>query len=89
MANSHFLTFHYIIERHREALLWSFFMLKWRTSGQSEYSDGDLKQIKRALGAKDEHQRPVSVKMPIRRSLQNIHDCFVNVRRKRDLVRLS
>lgn len=41
-ANSHMISYHMIIERHREALLWSYFVSKLDKDGDGHYSESEL-----------------------------------------------
>ncbi|TKY86048.1 hypothetical protein EX895_004873 [Sporisorium graminicola] len=47
---SHFLTYYNVIERHREALLWSFFMLKLDEDGDGLVSANELEQTMSQMG---------------------------------------
>ncbi|SNX82064.1 uncharacterized protein MEPE_00770 [Melanopsichium pennsylvanicum] len=77
---THFLTYYNIVERHREALLWSFFMLKLDHDGDGLVSNGELPsalaymgltqdQIATANLARPNRTLTVSVKLPRRRTL--------------------
>lgn len=48
--NSHMLSYGMNIERHREALLWSFFMLKVDQDGDGYISDSELQSAKLMMG---------------------------------------
>lgn len=47
---SWFITFHYLIERHREAMLWSLIMLKTDTDGDGYLSWEERQQLIKSLG---------------------------------------
>lgn len=69
-AATHFLAHHLIIERHREALLWSFFVLRLDTDGDGLYDPAELRNawIEMGVGLWARN-RKVDVGMPIRATL--------------------
>lgn len=54
-ANSHLLSYNMIIERHREALLWSYFVSKLDANGDGVYSDEELRAAFGELGYDTKH----------------------------------
>ncbi|PWN53680.1 hypothetical protein IE53DRAFT_383813 [Violaceomyces palustris] len=73
-ANSHFLTYHFMIERHREALLWSFFVLRLDSAGSGRYSDSDVQRARKEMGSTSENGDIVKVPMPKRVTLDHIDE---------------
>lgn len=49
-----FLYSHYLVERHREALLWSFFFARSDIDGDGKYSEKELESLKRELGIEND-----------------------------------
>ncbi|PWN20209.1 hypothetical protein BCV69DRAFT_283088 [Microstroma glucosiphilum] len=49
-TNSHLLSYNFIMERHREALLWSYFVAKLDADGNGHYSREELQEAWRELG---------------------------------------
>lgn len=49
-TNSHLLSYNFIMERHREALLWSYFVARLDADGDGHYSDEELRTAWQELG---------------------------------------
>lgn len=86
-TNSHMLSHNFLLERHREALLWSYFVARVDINGDGLYSDEELEIALKDLGLPSAipiwEQAPGKVLFPIRDTLtkQNIatthQDCGV------------
>lgn len=67
-ANSHTLGYGLIMERHREALLWSFLVARIDTNGDGILSSQELVGALRLMGANADDKASVSVFLPHRES---------------------
>ena len=72
-ANSHTLGYGLIMERHREALLWSFLVARIDTNGDGILSSQELVGALRLMGANADDKASVSVFLPHRESSSPEH----------------
>lgn len=63
-----------MIERHREALLWSFFILRQDKKGLGYYTDDDVHRTVAEMGGTSDNAGIVDVAVPRRSSLGQISD---------------
>lgn len=69
-VNNQLLTYNFVIERHREALLWSYFVARIDKDGDGVYSDDELEEAFSDLGlASNTPVSMVDVPLPIRDTL--------------------
>lgn len=69
-VNNQLLTYNFVIERHREALLWSYFVARLDRDGDGVYSDDELEEAFSDLGlAWNTSVSMVQVPLPIRDTL--------------------
>jgi hypothetical protein len=65
-----------MIERHREALLWSFFVLRLDRRGKGELDEDELQVALQEMGMTDVNKGVVEVQMPHRSTLNRIETDF-------------
>lgn len=69
-VNQQLMAYNFVMERHREALLWSYFVLRLDQDGDGAYSDSELAQAYADLGFDGKRPgRKVDVPMPLRDTL--------------------
>ncbi len=70
---THFLAYFNVVERHREAMLWSFFMLRLDSDGDGVVSDDERREALLAMGLTQEQASRVE-------GSQSEADCIVEVK---------
>lgn len=68
LVNNHMLMYNFIMERHREALLWSYFVARVDQDGDGVYSDEELDGAWADLGLGAD--KNLTVSLPVRDTLQ-------------------
>lgn len=70
LVNNQLMSYNFIIERHREALLWSYFVARVDKDGDGVYSDDELSQAFSDLGIASEAAiSTLDVPLPVRDTL--------------------